>query len=189
MSVFLNMTTNSRGMLVIGVLVGAFVLAGFSALYSTGSEKAMGSGKSIEGQLRDQENEIALNRDTITERTKQLEEATRRRALSAEADAAAMTVQENRKRINELEKLIPALQQSIAMGEKNAEAEKERYRKQLLGNPSTNVFAELRTDSGKVYREVHLTSIDATSITFSHRDGSSRVLLKDLPAEIRNRFP
>lgn len=188
-SVFLNMTTNSRGMLVIGVAVAAFVLAGFSALYSTGSEKSMGTGKSIEGQLKEQAKEISLNRDTIRERTRQLDDAEKRRSTAREADNLTALVQGNRKRIQELEKQVPTLRQAISGIERNLEEDKQRYRSQLLANPATNAFPELKTLSGKTYRDAHLSSIDGTSITFSHQDGSSRVLLKDLPAEIRNRFP
>lgn len=189
MSVFLNMTTNSRGMLVIGLVVAAFVLAGFSALYSTGNEKAMGSGKSIEGQLRDQQNEIALNRAVIGERTRQLEAVEKLRATSREAAEIETKVQTNRMRINDLESRIPGLSKEIETINRDFEDEKQAYRKRLLSEPAVAAMAELKTVSGKVYHEVRLTSIDAASITFSHQDGSSRVLLKDLPAEIRNRFP
>jgi septal ring factor EnvC (AmiA/AmiB activator) len=189
MSIFLNMTTNSRGMLVIGVGVAAFVLAGFSALYSTGNERAMGTGKSIDGQLRDQQKEIELNRAVIGELTKQLGEAEKRRATSREADEITAKVHANRQRISELEKRIPEIAQEIEAGTQALEDEKQQFRKQLLSDPSIHSLAELKTVSGKAYREVRLTSIDATSITFSHQEGSSRVLLKDLPTEIKNRFP
>ncbi len=186
---FLNMTTNSRGMFVIGVAVAAFVLAGFSALYSTGNEKSMGTGKSIEGQIKEQAKEVSLNRDTIRERTRQLDDAEKRRSTAREAENLTTLVQTNRNRIQGLEKQVPALRQAISDLERTLEEEKQRYRTQLLSNPATNAFPELRTLSGKTYRDAHLSSIDGASITFSHQDGSSRVLLKDLPAEIRNRFP
>jgi septal ring factor EnvC (AmiA/AmiB activator) len=189
MSAFLNMTTNSRGMLVIGMAVAAFVLAGFSALYSTGNEKAMGTGKSMEGQIKELEKEISLNQDTILERTRQLDDAEKRRSTAREADVKSALVQSNRTRIQQFEQQIPALQQAISNLERTFEEEKQRYRTQLLSNPATNAFPELKTLSGKTYQNVHLSSIDAASITFSHQDGSSRVLLKDLPAEIRSRFP
>lgn len=189
MSAFLNMTTNSRGMLVIGLAVAAFVLAGFSALYSTGNEKAMGTGKSMEGQIKELEKEISLNQDTILERTRQLDDAEKRRSTAREADVTLALVQSNLTRIQQFEQRIPALQQAISNLERTFEEEKQRYRTRLLANPATNALPELKTLSGKTYQNVHLSSIDATSITFSHQDGSSRILLKDLPSEIRGRFP
>lgn len=189
MSIFLNMTTNSRGMLVIGLVVAAFVLAGFSALYSTGNEKAMGSGKSIEGQLRDQQNEIGLNHSVIAERTRQLEAAEKLRAVSREADEFAAKVRTNRERVSDLESRIPQLAKELETTNRVFEDEKQAYRKRLLSDPAVAAITELKTVSGKVYHEVRLTSVDAASITFSHADGSSRVLLKDLPLPLRERFP
>lgn len=185
----LDMTTNSRGMLIIGLVVCVFVAAGFSALYSTGSEKAMGSGKSIEGVIRDQENEIALNQTAIVEATKHLEEAEVRRATAKEADEMAFALKANRDRIDGLGADIPKLMKAIEGEQQAYEADKQAYRKQLLGDSTATTFAELRTISGKVYLDVHITSIDATSITLSHRDGSGRVQISDLPPLIRDRFP
>jgi hypothetical protein len=66
---------------------------------------------------------------------------------------------------------------------------KQCDRKQLLADLFSTVFHQLRTISGKIYQNAHITSIDAVSVTISHRDGSSRVVLSDLPSEIRKRFP
>ena len=54
-----------------------------------------------------------------------------------------------------------------------------------VGNEAT---VTVDTYPGRVWH-ARVTSIDATSVTLSHRDGSSRLPLTDLPPEIRKRFP
>lgn len=185
----LDMTTNSRGMLIIGGVVGIFVVAGFTTLILSGSEKAMGTGKSIEGVIREQQNEIDLNRTAIIEQKRQLVEAEQRRAKAIEMAQLSVRLKAGRERIAALTASLPRIRQEINDLEEALATDKQNYRKQLLNNPELSTLSELRTISGKVYQKVRITSIDATSVTISHQDGSGRVQLSDLPAEIRNRFP
>jgi len=185
----LDMTTNGRGMLIIGVVVGCFVVAGFTTLFWTGGERAMGTGKSIEGVIREQQNEIDLNRTAIKERKLQLVEADQRRVIAKEAEQLAIRLKAGRERIVTLTASLPKIAQEIKDLEESLASEKQLYRKQLLNDPALNTIAEIRTISGKVYQNVRITSIDATSITISHQDGSGRVPLSDLPPQLRERFP
>ncbi|MEI7927330.1 MAG: hypothetical protein WCH40_02180 [Verrucomicrobiales bacterium] len=185
----LDMTTSSRGMLIVGVIVGLFVVGGFTTLYSTGGEKAMGGEKSLEGIIHDEEKELDLNRTAVVEATKRLETADHLRATAKEADELALKVRASRQRISDLENTIPKLERAISDGEKTFETDKQLIRKQLLAELSVTTLPTLQTASGKVYQEARITSIDATSVTLSHRDGSSRLPLTDLPPEIRKRFP
>ena len=185
----LDMTTNTRGMLIIGVIVGLFVVGGFTTLYSSGGEKAMGGEKSIEGVIHEQEKELDLNRTAILEARKRVDKAEHLRATAKEADELALKVRAGRQRISDLENTIPKLERAITDGEKTFETDKQLVRKQLLADASVTILPTLQTVSGKVYQEVRITSIDATSVTISHRDGSSRLPLTDLPPEIRKRFP
>ena len=184
-----DMTTNGRGMLIIGGVVGVFVVARFTTLILSGSDKAMGTGKSIEGVIREQQNEIDLNRTAIVERQRQLAEVEQRRELAREAEQAAARVKAGREKIAVLTAAIPRLQQEIKALQESLATEKQDYRRQLLNDPAINTLAELRTVSGKVYQKVRITSIDATTVTISHQDGSGRIPLAELPAEIRKRFP
>ncbi|MBM3838477.1 MAG: hypothetical protein FJ398_11025 [Verrucomicrobia bacterium] len=47
---------------------------------------------------------------------------------------------------------------------------------------------DLTTLSGKVFRDVQIQDVDCDAITLSHREGASRILLADLPVEVRKRF-
>lgn len=183
------MTTNARGMLIIGVVVCCFVVAGFTTLFWTGGDKAMGNGKSLEGVIREQQSEIDLSRVAIIEKKRQLVEAEERRTIAKEAEQLAVRVRAGREKIEEVTASLPRLAQAIKDLEESMAAEKLLYRKQLLDDPAITTLAELRTISAKIYQNVRITSIDATSITISHQDGSGRIPLAELPAEIRKRFP
>ncbi len=185
----LDMTTNARGMLIIGVVVCCFVVAGFTTLFWTGGDEAMGTGKSLEGFIREQQTEIDLSRVAIVEHKRQLVEAEQRRAIAKEAEQLDVRVRAGREKIAELTASLPKIEQEIKDLEESLVAEKQLYRKQLLDDPTITTLAELRTISGKIYQNVRITSLDATSITISHQDGSGRIPLGELPAEIRKRFP
>lgn len=47
---------------------------------------------------------------------------------------------------------------------------------------------DLTSLNGKVFRDVQIQDVDCDAITVSHRAGASRILLADLPAEVRRRF-
>jgi hypothetical protein len=185
----LDMTTNARGMLIIGLVVCAGVVAGFTALFWSGGDRAMGTGKSLEGVIREQQTEIDLSRAAIREHTRQIVEADQRRALAKEAGQLALQLKAGREKIATLSASLPRIGQEIKDLETTLTNEKHLYRKQLLEDPAFTTLAELRTISGKFYQKVRITSIDAVSITISHQDGSGRVPLGDLPAGLRERFP
>lgn len=185
----LDMTTNARGMLIIGVVVCCFVVAGFTTLFWTGGDRAMGTGKSLEGVIREQQIEIDLNRAAIIEHKRQIIEADQRRSLAKEAEQLALQVAAGREKIAALGASLPKIGQEIKELEATLVTEKQLYRQQLLGDPAFTNLVELRTVSGKFYQRVRITSIDVNSITISHQDGSGRVPLSDLPAGLRERFP
>ncbi|OYV05174.1 MAG: hypothetical protein CFE26_12960 [Verrucomicrobiales bacterium VVV1] len=163
--------------------------AGFTTLFWTGGDKAMGNGKSLEGIIREQQSEIGLSRVAIIEQKRQLSEGEERRTIAKEAEQLAVRVKAGREKIAEITASLPRLEQAIKDLEESMAAEKLLYRKQLLNDPAISTLAELRTISGKIYQNVRITSIDATSVTISHQDGSGRISLAELPAEIRKRFP
>lgn len=185
----LDMTTHARGMLIIGLAVCGFVVAGFTTLFWSGGDRAMASGRPIEAVIREQQTEIDLSRAAIREHRRQVAEAETLRSVAREAEQVDLKVKAGREKIAALTASLPKIEQEIKDLEARMAEERQLHRKHLLEDPSFTTLAELRTISGKRYQKVRITSIDANSITISHQDGSGRIPLAELPAELRSRFP
>jgi len=65
---------------------------------------------------------------------------------------------------------------------------KDRYRAQVRGAAAGLKYDELKTASGKTYRQVIVKKVDAVGMSFQHESGTGRADFEELSAEVRDYF-
>jgi hypothetical protein len=189
MAIFDDLISSSRGPGVIGTCVALLVLVGFGILFLFAfDENFRGGDKSIESVIRDQTAELESLKSSVTAKTKSIEVAPERNKIAQEADEVSRQARLNKGKVNGELTIIEKVKGETATIQKSLEDYRQRYRQQVRGEAIGLKYPELKTLSGKIYKQVAISRVDAVGIAFIHTDGSTRADFDDLPADIREYF-
>lgn len=186
---FNDLFSSARGPGVIGMIMALIVLLGFGLLFMLAlDEGAQGGGKSLAAIIRDNETEIEEAKRRIVSGSATLDKIPH---LKEKVDA----LNASKIRNNSLVSAIASLGSSVEeMENANSaligdwEDYKNKYRAHIRSGAVGNTMSELRTDDGKIYRDVTISKITAMGIDIRHEEGLGRVSYERLPLEMQDLF-
>lgn len=189
MSAFEDIFSSEKGPGVIGSIMAIAVVAGMCALAAAAFEgTSFHGGRSIEVVVQEQADEISLSQKQIRRLEAEVKDVA---ALKATADKIAdheRAIAIERSKLERLAGEKAALDKDIAAVAR-AKAEYHRlYREQVRGDAVGTKLAEMKTSSGRVFRNTTITKVDAVGVTFLHESGSARVDYEELAEEFQKRF-
>lgn len=186
---FSDMMSSGRGPGLIGTLMALLVLVGFGLLYLfVFDSELQGGGQSIESVILGQTKE--LNALGLHQEAAQRELAAvpeRRKAAEALNDLNRK-IQSGRAKLDGLTTYANDTRKQIEGVVASFEEYKDRYRAQVRGAAAGLKYDELKTASGKTYRQVIVKKVDAVGMSFQHESGSGRADFEELSAEVRDYF-
>ena len=186
---FSDMMSSSRGPGVIGTLMALLVLVGFGLLYLfVFDSELQGGGQSIESVILGQTKELnALGlRQEAAQRD--LAAAPERRKAAEALNDLNRKIQSGRAKLDGLNTYANGTRQQIEGVVASFEEYKDRYRAQVRGAAAGLKYDELKTASGKTYRQVIVKKVDAVGMSFQHESGSGRADFEELSAEVQDYF-
>lgn len=186
---FSDMMSSSRGPGMIGTLMALLVLVGFGLLYLfVFDSELQGGGQSIESVILAQTKE--LNALGLRQEAAQRDLAAapeRRKAAEAFSDLNRK-IQSGRAKLDGLNTYANDTRKQIDGVVASFEEYKDRYRAQVRGAAAGLKYDELKTASGKTYRQVIVKKVDAVGMSFQHESGSGRADFEELSAEVQDYF-
>lgn len=186
---FTDLLSSSRGPGVIGTLLALLVLVGFGTLYMFVFDEGLQGGKqTIESVVRNQASEIETLHIQIKNSTSQMEEARQRKAVVKEAEELETRAEITGKRIAELNAAKEAATNEVAAATKAWEDYKEEYRVSEWAAAKGEKLGDLKTLSGKVYRDAVISAVDHTGMRINSPDGLVNIDTLDMPQELQDRF-
>ncbi|OYV05548.1 MAG: hypothetical protein CFE26_11050, partial [Verrucomicrobiales bacterium VVV1] len=189
MSFFDDLITSSKGPGVIGTVMGLVVLSGFVLLYFLVFDASMlGGGIKIEAVIRDQAVEIDGLKERLDIKTKETAVIPERKKILSELEEVTRKTRLDQGTVDGLARVIAKVKTEIVETGKNFETYQQAFHIQIRGEATGTKYPELKTVSGKSYKNVSITRVDAIGMAFTHQDGSSRVDFSDLPADIQEHF-
>lgn len=189
MSFFDDLITSSKGPGVIGTVMALVVLSGFVLLYFFVFDSNMiGGGKRIEAVIRDQATEIGALQERLEAKTKETAIVPERQKIAAELEEVSRKKLADKETLDGLVGRIARVKNEIVETGKGYEAYQQAYHVQIRGEAAGRKYPELKTVSGKSYKDVTITRVDAIGMAFTHQDGSSRVDFSDLSSDIQEQF-
>ncbi len=189
MSFFDDLITSSKGPGVIGTVMALVVLSGFVLLYFLVFDaNMMGGGIKIESVIRDQAVEISGLRDRLDSKTKETTIIPERQKILSELEEVTRKIRLDQGEVEGLTRVIAKVKNEIVETGKNFETYQQAFHVQIRGEATGSKYPELKTVSGKSYKGVTITRVDAIGMAFTHQDGSSRVDFSDLPTDIQEHF-
>lgn len=189
MAIFDDLISSSRGPGVIGTLIALIVLIGFGVLFLFAFDEGMSGGnKPIESIIREQAVELESVKSSIALKTKALEIAPERKKIASEAEETSRQTRLNKGKLDGVARIIEKVKGEIEATGKAFEDYRQSYREQVRGEAIGLKYPELKTLSGKSYRNVTVTRVDAIGMAFSHSEGTTRADFDDLPADVQEFF-
>lgn len=186
---FSDMMSSSRGPGVIGTLMALLVLVGFGLLYLfVFDSELQGGGQSIESVIRDQTKELNALGLRHEAATKELAAAPERRKAADEMSKLTRQLQSGRAKLDGLRTYESDFRKQTDGVVASFEEYKDRYRAQVRGAAAGLKYDELKTASGKTYRQVIVKKVDAVGMNFQHESGTGRADFEDLTEEVRDYF-
>jgi len=183
------MMSSSRGPGLIGTLMAFLILAGFSLLYFFVFDSEMqGGGQSIESVILGQTKELNALGLRHEAATRELAAAPERRKAADEFNRLTRRMQSGRAKLDGLNAYASDFRKQVDGVVTSFEEYKDRYRAQVRGAAAGLKYDELKTASGKTYRQVVVKKVDAVGMSFQHESGSGRADFEDLSAEARDYF-
>jgi hypothetical protein len=189
MAIFDDLISSSRGPGVIGTLVALLVLVGFGTLFLFAfDDDFRGGDKSIESVIRDQGTELESLKSSVIAKTKSIEVAPERSKIALESDEVSRQTRLNKGKVSGVLAIIEKVKGETATTQKSLEDYRQHYREQVRSQAIGLKYPELKTLSGKCYKQVAISRVDAVGLAFTHADGSTRADFDDLPADIQEYF-
>lgn len=189
MKIFDDLLISYRGAGVIGTCLAFFVLASVIGLSLFAFDPDLsGISESSAAVAARQEREIGRLNQSVEDAQKRYdahrdtlhfaEEVRENVARQEVADGKLQTISA------EIEKVQGELDAQRARHESYASAYREQLREKAVGE----VWPTLELTDGRRFESAKVLKVDPAGIRISHRDGSGRVLAKDLPGALRERF-
>ncbi len=189
MSFFDDLISSSKGPGVIGTVMALVVLSGFVLLYFLVFDSSLqGGGVKIETVIRDQAVEIAGLQDRVNGKTQETSVIPERQKILSELEQVTGKTRLDKNTAEELVRVISQVKTEIVKTGGNFEAYQQAFHLQIRGEATGSKYPELKTVSGKTYKDVTITRVDAIGMAFTHQDGTSRVDFADLPIELQEHF-
>jgi hypothetical protein len=189
MSFFDDLISSSKGPGVIGTVMALVVLSGFVLLYFLVFDGSLqGGGLKIESVIRDQAVEIAGLQDRLNGKTKEISVIPERQKILSELEQVTGKTRLDKSTAEELGRVISKVKTEIVETGKNFEVYQQAFHVQIRGEATGTKYPELKTVSGKTYKDVTITRVDAIGMAFTHLDGTSRVDFADLPIDLQEHF-
>jgi peptidoglycan hydrolase CwlO-like protein len=186
---FSDMMSSGRGPGVIGTLMALLVLVGFGLLYLFVFDSEMqGGGQTIESVIRDQTKELNALGLRNEAAQKELAAVPERRKAAEALSGLNRQIQSGRAKLDGLNTYANDFRKQVDGVVASFEEYKDRYRAQVRGAAAGLKYDELKTASGKTYRQVVVKKVDAVGMSFQHESGTGRADFEDLSDEVRDYF-
>jgi hypothetical protein len=187
MALFDDMLSSSRGPGVIGTLLAMVVLVGFGGLYFL-VEDGSGDGMSLEGTIRQEARKLAHLETSGKLQREKAETAPHLREIAAELAAVKEQIQATDAAIESSATKLENAQAELATLTESFDSYQAGYRNQIRTAAKGTVYPEIKTRSGRTFKDVTVLAVDAVGMSFRYEDGSSRADFEDLPAAIQEQF-
>ena len=183
-------TNDNSGM--IGFLVGIIVLVFAGIFFSLLADKRFSFSSnriSLQETIRDEKVEL----DTIKSRLEAAREHWRKHCepLSAQGnsvDEIAASVRAGEARLKNLRAEKDAAAAELAGASVALDEYRSRYRQQVRGAATGEEMAELKSRTGRVYKNVVIRKVSAAGVEIRHDQGPSRLLPDELDPSWHERF-
>lgn len=184
--------SNSDNSGMVGFLVGIIVLVFAGIVFSLMADKRFrfSSAKiSLQEKIAEEKYELETIKSRLENSRKHWRENCEPLASQkGAAQAASDSVKEGAVRLTALRGERTAINDSIAAATASFEEYRTRYRQQVRVAAAGEQLAELKSRSGKVYKEVTIRRVYAAGLDIRHEQGNSRLLPEDLDASWHERF-
>lgn len=172
---FEDFFSTTKGAGVLGVLLGSLVLVGLGGLVLAGSDRNNAS--PLMGKIR----ELQVDILDLKTRERDLERQVREgKEMNDKFLRVEKGLQEEMSNIDKLEARIVEAKAAIA----HLESQWERYLMKVRENMVGRMIAKLTLADERVFEEVEIKRVTPLHMTFSHKDGVSRVNVELLPREM-----
>lgn len=187
MAFFDDMLSSSRGPGVIGTLLAMLVLVGFGGLYFL-VEDDSGDGMTLEGTIRQEARKLGHLETVAKIQREKAETAPHLREIAAELAAIKEETQTTDIAIESGGTKLEKTQAELAALSESFDSYQAAYRNQIRTAAKGTIYPEIKTRSGRTFKDVTVLAVDAVGMSFRYEDGSSRADFEDLPSSIQEQF-
>jgi hypothetical protein len=183
-------TNDNSGM--VGFLVGIIVLVFAGIFFSLLADKRFSFSSnriSLQDTIRDEKAELdALKARLDTEREHWRKHCEPLSAQGESAEMVAASVRAGEVRLKNLRIEKDAADAELAAATAGLEDYRNRYRQQVRGAAADERMDELKSRTGRVYKNVVIRKVSAAGIEIRHDQGPSRLLPEELDPSWHERF-
>lgn len=186
----INDTNDQSG--IVGMLVGLIVLVfagvGFSLLIDKRTKHS--SSKVTTGEIVEREAQVIRElKDELDAKQARWERVSRPiEGQDEELAAWSAKTASSEDRLPALREKLETVEAELGSATAEFRDYRSRYRAQVRAAAAGEKHEELTTASGKVYHGVTIRRVTSAGIEMVHKNGITRLLPKDLNADLRNRF-
>lgn len=190
MALFEDLFSSARGPGVIGLLLGAIVLAGFCFLGMAVFDGRLNGdwATSANKKIQTQGSRIVALQGEVKLLEEKLEEASQEKAARSRAVRMVGEFETTKAEVVDLERQVEGAREALAEAESELDAYKQQYRTVTRARAEGEGIVELRALDGRVFQGVKILSVDDLEMRISHRDGLTTVAWDQLPVELQDRF-
>jgi hypothetical protein len=183
---------NSDNSGMVGFLVGIIVLVFAGIVFSLMADKRFrfsSSKISLEEKITEEKHELETIKSQLeTSRKHWRDHCEPLASQGSAAQSASADVKASAARLAGLRGEKGAAEAAVTAATANFDEYRNQYRQQVRAAAAGQQLAELRSRTGRVYKNVTIRKVTAAGIEIRHDEGNTRLLAEDLDASWHDRF-
>lgn len=185
-----DLFSSTRGPGLVGLLLAFVVLAGFTFFGMAVLDDRFNGDRAsaLAEKVEEQKGRIVFLEGRSRDLTADLETAEENRNVRAKLQTLGNRLDTITGRVEEKEDGVASLEGEIDELRTAHQDYRQRYRDVVRAKAVGTRIDELKTGSGKVYKDVVIKSIDALGLSFTNQSGPKRIAAADLPADLQDYY-